>query len=61
MRPHILPIILAALVISFFIVLSFVDGLLFSTPTIAQTTLCGAVWLAAFCWHRDERPKRAAP
>jgi hypothetical protein len=32
---------------SFFIVLSFLDGLLFSTTIIAQTTVCGAVTVSS--------------
>ena len=62
MRPRTLLIILAALVISFFIVLSFADGLLvdflwfnslgfgqiFRITLIAQAGIFGAVWLVAF-------------
>lgn len=62
MRPRTLLIILAALVISFFIVLSFADGLLvdflwfealgfgqiFNTTLIAQSAIFGAVWLVVF-------------
>jgi uncharacterized protein len=61
MRPRTLFILLAALVLSFFIVLSFADGLLvdflwfntlgfgriFSTTLIAQAVIFGAVWLTA--------------
>ena len=62
MRPRTLLIILAALIISFVIVLSFADGLLvdffwfdtlgfkqiFSTTLVAQAAIFGGVWLVAF-------------